>query len=44
MIEQLVTSQNQIWSGCNANQLREDGVTLNDVGEKPTITGLHVDE
>ena len=44
MIEQLVASQNKIWGGCNANQLREDGVSLNDVSDKPTITGLHVDD
>ena len=44
MVEQLVEAQNKIWSGCNGNELREDGVALKDVAAQPTVTSLHVDE
>lgn len=44
LISQLLAAQENIWTGCNANMLREDGVTLKDVGKCPTMPNLHVEE
>lgn len=42
LITQLESSQKCIWGNSNANILREDGVTLQDISETPTAT-LHID-
>ena len=44
LVTQLMAAQEKIWTNCNANTLREDGVTLQDVGKCPTMTNLHVEE